>query len=562
MPNLCDQLPLSKALDMASFWQNKPEMANCNNRKKALENIISSSIFCKATHTKIKEASVLNSKNEFEKAYEIYKDILGENPNNTDALFGVGVILEKQKKFDLAIQFLSKAIESKPDIIEACLARGRIFRQQGMYENAILDFTDVVSRYPDNFKALIARGITFGQTRRFNSAINDFNMAIKINPNSAEAFYNLGVAHEKIHHFESAIDDYSIAVKLNPHDYKAYNNRGVARRETKCFEAALKDFEKSIKINPDFAEAYYNKSLTLLSFGMLKEGFQLYEYRWKTAHFQSQLRHFSRPLWLGNEDLTGKTILLHSEQGLGDSIQFCRYIKFFENVECRVLFEIEKPLMTIMGSLLPQENIFEKGSALPAFDFHCPLMSLPHAFGTTENSIPHKDPYLTPPQTRIKHWQNLLQKKTSPSIGLAWRGNPNHANDQRRSAKLNEIMGFLSEEYDWISLEKFPTKEELSLIRKTSHIRQFGAEIRDFSDTAALCSTLDAVISVDTSTAHLAASIGVQTHVLLRECADWRWLQNRPDTPWYETVTLHRKPAEASWGKLVEMVVANIFQKK
>ena len=169
-----------------------------------------------------------------------------------------------------------------------------------------------------------------------------------------------------------------------------------ARRETKCFDAAIKDFDKSIKINPDFAEGYYNKSISLLSIGKLKEGFKLYEYRWKTVHFQSQVRHFPQPLWLGREDLVGKTILLHSEQGLGDSIQFCRYIKFFKNMKCRVLLEIEKPLMSLMQSLLRRECIFEKGSCLPTFDYHCPLMSLPHAFRTTINNIPSNEPYLRP----------------------------------------------------------------------------------------------------------------------------------------------------------------------
>ena len=491
---------------MTSFWQNKPEMIGCDDQKNALENILSRSVSDAATKTKIEEADILNSQNELAKAYQIYKDILGEKPGHTGALLGIGLILEKQKKFDLAIQFLSKSIESKPDKIEALLTRGRIFRLQGMSENAISDFTEVISNHPDCFEALIARGITFGQTSQLNEAIDDFSVAIRVDPNCAEAFYNRGVVYEKLHQFKSAIDDYSMAIKLNPYDYKAYNNRGVVRRETKCFDAALKDFEKSIKINPDFAEGYYNKAVSLLSVGKLEEGFKLYEYRWKTVHFQSQVRHFPQPLWLGREDLVGKTILLHSEQGLGDSIQFCRYIKFFKNMKCRVLLEIEKPLMSLMQSLLRRECIFEKGSCLPTFDYHCPLMSLPLAFRTTINNIPSNEPYLKPQKKRTKHWQNILHLKNKPLVGLAWRGNPNHVNDQRRSATLDEIIRFLSEDCDWISLEKFPTDEELSLIRKTSHMKQFGAKIGDFAETAALCSALDAVISVDTSAAHLAAS--------------------------------------------------------
>ena len=548
---------------MASFWQNKPEMTGRNDQKNALKDILSGGVSYVATKTKIEEADLLNSQNELEKAYGIYKDILGENPRHTDALFGIAVILEKQKKFDLAIQFLSKAIESKPDKIEALLARGRIFRLQGMSENAISDFTEIISNHPDNFEALIYRGITFGQTSQFNKAIEDFSSAIRINPHCAKAFYNRGVVYEKLRQFETAIDDYSIAIKLNSHDYKAYNNRGVARRETKCFDAAIKDFEKSVWAKPDFAEGYYNKSLTLLSVGKLEEGLKLYEYRWKTEHFQSQLRHFSQPLWLGDKDLTGKTILIHSEQGLGDSIQFCRYIKLFENIQCQVLLEIEKPLISLMHCLLQEEQVFEKGSALPAFDFHCPMMSLPYAFNTNIDNIPLKREYLSVQQKQVEQWRQRLNVSSNrkPVIGLAWRGNPNHINDDLRSAKLNEILGSLTKNCDWISLEKYPTKEELSLIESTPQMRKFEAEIQNFSDTAALCSALNAVISVDTSIAHLAASLGIQTHVLLRDCADWRWFQNRTDSPWYNAVTLHRKPANLPWDMIIEMAVTDIIQK-
>ena len=545
---------------MASFWQNQPEKTGHSNQKNVPDNVIARRTSRAHTNTKIEQADALNSQNELEKAYEIYKDIIGENTGHADALFGIGIILEKQQKFDLAIQFLSKALKSNPGKIQALLTRGRILRLQGMFANAVSDFTEVIAKHPNNFEALIARGIAFGQTNKFDKAIDDFSSAIRINSNRAEAFYNRGVVYEKLYEFDAAIEDYSIAIKLNPHDYKAYNNRGVAWRETKCFDAAIKDFDKSVEINPDFAEGFYNKSLTLLSVGALNEGFKLFEYRWKTAHFQSQSRHFLQPLWLGDEDLTGKTILIHSEQGLGDSIQFCRYIKFFEKMECRVLLEIEKPLMSLMQSLLPREYIFEKRGNLPEFDFHCPLMSLPHAFSASLRNIPFSSPYFSSKGKQVEQWRRRLKRSRKPSIGLAWRGNPDHVNDQRRSAKLDELVGFLSTDYEWVSLEKFPTPQELELIENTSHVTQFATKMEDFAETAALCSALDAVIAVDTSTAHLSASVGVNTHLLIRDCADWRWFQNSSNTPWYDSMTLHRKLAKTSWGELLEMAVADITQ--
>jgi tetratricopeptide (TPR) repeat protein len=526
-----------------------------------LENILSQGVSNAVTDIKIGSADLLNTQNELEKAYIIYKDILGENPRQSDALFGIALILEKQQKFDLAIQFLSKAIESKPDQIKALLTRGRILRRQGIFEQAMSDFTKVIEKQKNNYEALIARGITYGQTSNFIAAIDDFNSATKVNPNRAEAFYNRGVVSEKLYKFDSAIEDYSMAIALNPTDYKAYNNRGVALRETKCFGTAIKDFDKSIEINPDFAEGYYNKSLTLLSVGKLKEGFKLYEYRWKTLHFQSQLRHFSQPLWLGNADLTGKTILLHSEQGLGDSIQFCRYIKFFEDMKCRVLLEIEKPLMTIMQCLLPPEHIFEKGSAQLAFDFHCPLMSLPLAFGTTKLTPP-ETPYLRANCERVNFWRSKLKKENKPIVGIVWKGNNHHINDSQRSMSLEEIVEFLSDDIAWVCLQKELTNVELSIIKNKENFIYFGDILEDFRETAALCSAISCLVSVDTSTAHLAGAIGKRTYLLLRNSADWRWGQDKSRTRWYNYMMIYRRSPVKSWGNLIQSISAEILMHK
>lgn len=515
--------------------------------KNSLANIVSSGDVCTATSTKIELADALNSQNQLEKAYGIYKEILGENPGHADALFGMGVMLEKQQKFDVAIQFLCKAIESNPGKTRALLRRGRIFRLQGRYENAIADFSEIISNHQDNFEAMIARGITFGQIGQFNAAINDFSLATQVNPNCSEAFYNRGVVYEKMQQHKFAIEDYSVAIELNPHDYKAYNNRGVARRETKCFDAAIKDFDKSVEVNPDFAEGYYNKSLTLLSIGNLQEGFELYEHRWKTEHFQKQVRHFQQPLWLGNEDLTGKTILLHSEQGLGDSIQFSRYIKSFKNIKCRVLLEIEKPLMTIMQCLLPQTHIFEKNTQLPNFDYHCPLMSLAHVFGTTGNQKTSSASYLKPEFCRAQYWKKRLNRTDRPLVGIAWRGNPNHPRDKARSMRLEDINKHLSKEIEWISLQKSPVDNEIKLLEDNRNIKHFPESLIDFAETAAICEALDAVISVDTSVAHLSASCGNATYIMLCKNADWRWLEKSDTTFWYKAAHLIRNDDEHSW---------------
>jgi tetratricopeptide (TPR) repeat protein len=554
---------LSTARKMVSFWQNQPEMANHNDHKNALEDINYIGTSCTCIKAKIEQADALNSQNKLEKAYEIYKDIIGGNSGHADALFGIGVILEKQQKFDLAIEFLSKAIESNPGKTQALLMRGRILRLKGMFENSISDFTEVITKQQDNLEALIARGITFGQAGMFKLAIDDFCMAIKFNPDCAEAFYNRGVIYDKLLQFDAAIEDYSITIKLKPRDYKAYNNRGVARRETKCFDGARKDFEKSVEINPDFVEGYFNKSLTLLSVGNLKEGFKLYEYRWKTGGFQSQVRHFSQQLWLGKEDLTGKTILLHSEQGLGDSIQFCRFIKSFENIKCRVLLEIEKPLMNIMRSVLPQEQIFEKNSKLPGFDFHCPLMSLPLALEAFSYNKLVTKPYVFPENARVEYWQQRLGKKFRPRVGIVWRGNPNHPKDIKRSANLCEFIHKLSREIDWLSLQCDLSADDHLLLNNTKRARDLGSNLKDFSETAAIGENLDLAICIDSSAAHLLGAMGKPVNLILPYSADFRWQSSSSSAPWYPTHTLTRAKKNQNVSQVfaaqVEQAVRNLL---
>ena len=546
---------------MAYFWQNQPEMTGHNSHKDAPENTVSTGTSCAYTKTKIEEANALNMQNELEKAYEIYKDILGESTGQADALIGIGTILKKQQKFDLATQFLSRALESNGDKTEALLMRGRIFRQQCKSENAISDFTEVIRQHPDNYEALIARGITFGQISQFNAAINDFSLAVSLNSNCASAFYNRGVVYEKLHQFNSAIEDYSAAIKHSPHDYKAYNNRGVARRETKCFDAALKDFEKSVEINPDFAEGYYNKALTLLSVGNFKEGFKLYEHRWKTEHFQSQIRNFSQPLWLGKEDLKGKTILLHSEQGLGDSIQYCRYLGFFNQMGCKVLLEIEVTLHSLMQTFLPKNQIYSKGEQLGEFDYHCPLMSLPLALNKIVPFIPMQTPYLEISQEIELAWLKKLGKKTKPRVGICWQGNRSHHRDSLRSVPLDILSPHLHDRVQWISLQQNLSNRENSIMLSLPNVYDYSSELDDFHKTGGLLKCLDAVISVDTSIAHLAGALALPLQLLLCYVPDARWQLATKDCEWYPSATLHRQKMQDCWQPVIESAIREINEK-
>ena len=289
-------------------------------------------------------------------------------------------------------------------------------------------------------------------------------------------------------------------------------------------------------------------------------GFIDYEWRWKLEKNKLDQRIISKPLWLGKDSLKGKTILLHSEQGLGDSIQFCRYASLVKNLGAKVLLEIPEHLTHLLKNLDGVDILIEKGNSLPSFDYHCPLMSLPIAFNTELNSVPNSDAYLKASEAKIEIWSKLLGLKTKTRIGLVWSGNANHKNDRNRTISLQELVEILPTQLEFICLQKeirINDKENL----ENSCIKHYEKQIIDFSDTAALCHLMDLVICVDTSAAHLAGAMGKPTWILLPYVPDWRWLLDRDDSPWYNSVKLYRQNEDRAWAPVLELLVGDLNTK-
>jgi hypothetical protein len=311
-------------------------------------------------------------------------------------------------------------------------------------------------------------------------------------------------------------------------------------------------FDRALDVAPDHAGAHWNLAWELLRHGRLSEGWSHYEWRWKWDGFGDRPRGFPQPQWDG-ACLEGKRILLHAEQGLGDAIQFARYAPLVAARGGRVVLEVPRPLVRLMGSLDGVETVLARGDRLPAFDCHCPLMSLPHVFGTTLETIPSEVPYLSAPRRApavAGQGSGRLR-----SIGLVWAGSPGHARDERRSialdlfAPLTQIEGLR-----WHSLQKGPAAAALVTPPPGLTIVNLGASIGDFADTAAMVASLDLVISVDTSVAHLAGALGTPVWILVPAKSDWRWLIDRDDSPWYPTARLFRQHTERDWGSVVDQV--------
>ena len=493
-------------------------------------------------------------------AISAYKDVLIRNPNQLQAILGIAEIAKHLGQIDTAFQLFSQIINLDPKYARAFGGRGQLLQMIGKPLNAITDLSTAIGLGWKSAELFNSRGIAFAHAGKLEQAIADFNAAIKIQSNFADAFFNRALAHRKNENYIAAIEDYTEALHLTPDHFQAYNNRGFAYRELGQIDKAIADFLKSSKVNPKFHDGYWNASLGLLMLGDYKRGWRLYEHRWQSAGFTSPRRDFLAPVWLGKERLAGKTILLHSEQGLGDSIQFCRYVPMVMSLGCKVILEVEKPLISLLKSLSARIQIIEKNAAKPSFDYHCPLMSLPLAFSTKLETIPSTGPYLEVDDTRVKWWKVKLGASKKTRIGLVWRGNPKHPNDRNRSIILRDIIAELSHDIDWISLQKNLSSDEKTLINASKKITHLGDLTTDFADSGALCSALDAILCVDTSIAHLGGALGLPIYMLIPHIPDFRWQNSGSSTPWYDSFKIFRQGADRNWVKPLKIAQNSLLQ--
>jgi hypothetical protein len=341
------------------------------------------------------------------------------------------------------------------------------------------------------------------------------------------------------------------AIRLAPNNPTFHANRALIAKDLMRWPEALAGLDRAIALKPDYALAQYNKAMLLLLAGDFRRGFELYEWRWKSTRTP---RVLAQPRWQGNVPLADKTLLMHAEQGLGDSIQFCRYALLAAQRGARVLLEVPEPLVGLLQTLDGAAEVHATGSPLPGFDMHCPMLSLPLAFGTETADIPGPRRYLKSDPDKVAQWSARLGPRTRPRVGLAWSGSMQHPGDARRSIPLAQWLPGLRPDVEYTSLHKDLRDADAAALREHGGIRHFGSEQHDFTDAAALAELMDVVVSVDTSLAHLAAAIGRPTWILLGHVPDWRWQLQRLDSPWYPTVRLYRQSSAGDWqGVLAEV---------
>lgn len=481
------------------------------------------------------------------------RQVLKNRPDSGEALALLGLLACRGRQYDRAIQLLKRAIAIDGTAAECHCNLGVALNARGEFDQAIAAYRRAIELQPDRAELHANLGATLASARRWDDAIAAYKSSLGLKPDFADAHYNLGNALRAIEQLDQAAAAYRDAIRCNPSFAEAHSNLGVVLRSQGRLDESIASYEKAIELAPEFPEPHWNRAVALLLAGDYARGWA--EYEWRHRQPWAKPISFTQPRWNG-EDLASRTILLYAEQGLGDTIQFSRFIPLVAARGATVVLACQPELRELLRALPGVHRVVTTGNALPAFDVQCPLMSLPGIFGTRIDSIPNQIAYLTADPRLIEAWSSRFQSNDRRlRVGLAWSGRPEHQGDRQRSVPLAELAPLAANESVALySLQKGPAAEQIVGAPPPLRLIDFTSELASFSETAALIQHLDLVISVDTAVAHLAAAMGKPVWLLLPFVPDWRWMLNRSDSPWYPTMRLFRQQRIGQWIDPVEQV--------
>jgi hypothetical protein len=482
-----------------------------------------------------------------------------------DAFCNRALVLIDLERWEEALASCDRAIVLRPGFPEAHNNRGIALQRLRRFEEALTCYDRAIELRPDYAAAYSNRGLALCALGRWEEALASCDRSIALDPGQAIAHNNRGIALQSLQRLDEAMAAYDRAIALQPEYVEAHNNRGFALRILGRGEEARACHDRALALKPDCADALWGKAQLDLSMGAFESGWKLYESRWRIGGRRSANDHFTVPLWLGKEPLAGRRILIHCEQGLGDTVQFCRYVPKVAQLGAHVIFAVQQPLIGVMRTLDGVGELVAEGYAAADLDYHCPLLSLPLAFGTTLETIPGDVPYLRSDSARVAYWKQRLGPRTMFRVGLAWSGGfrpglPEFWSlNERRNIPLSKFEPLDVEGVEFYSLQKGPDAvAQLRELQGASwqgpRVIDYTDEFADFAATAALIDNLDLVISVDTSTAHLAAALGKPTWILNRYDSCWRWMLEGSETPWYPTARLFRQTTFGDWDSVIRQV--------
>ena len=451
-------------------------------------------------------------------AEALCRTLLQINRADAQLFFLFGMILHKTGRDAEAVNWLERAIELQPDSARVVSGLGCAWR--GLGDEA--------------------------------RAQKSFARAAELEPRNADHFYNLGIAWHNLGELERAAGDFQKAVALNPRDHISWNNLGKIFKQLNRLDESLTAYNRALEISPGYELARHGRAISLLTAGRLDQGFREYESRWSKI----QPREFAQPRWRG-EDVAGKTIFIHAEQGFGDAIHFARFIPLVRERAARVILECRPELKTLFQFSGLADEIVAYGEPVPPFDVFTSIISVPGLLGINENNIPGRVPYLQAPAAASLP----VAKNGNLKIGFVWAGSRTHSDDASRSVSLETFTPILkTSDVSFYSLQIPVPERDQALLKSLADVVDLSAHLKDFLATAGLVAQLDLVIAVDTSIVHLAGALAKPVWTLTQFDADWRWFLDRSDTPWYPTMRLFRQTQKGQWAPVIKRIVQELQQ--
>ena len=482
-------------------------------------------------------------------AIACFEQALRRHPESATTHNNLGIALAQEGRLTEAVASLERALQVQPEYAETCYNLASVLQQLGRRDAAITRFQQCLRLQPNHAGACNNLGLALTEAKRPHEAIIVLQHAVRLRPDMKEAHNNLGLACTDLGRFAEAEASFQQALRLDSRYAEAHSNLGSAYKEQGRLEEALACYDMALRLTPDAISTQYNRSLALLQQGDYERGWLAYEWRWRRP--PTPPRPFMQPRWDG-APRPEQTILLWSEQGLGDTIQFVRYAALVKERVKKVVLECPPPLVALLSSCPGVDQVVAEGEPLPAFDVQAPLLSLPALCGSTLSTVAAQVPYLQADPARVASWRARLAAETGFRVGVVWQGNPRHGWDRHRSLPLScleplaRIAGVRL-----VSLQKGPGQEQIAEVARRFAVLDLGGELDEsggaFVDTAAVMQSLDLVVTVDTAAAHVAGALGVPVWLALAAIADWRWLRQRDDTPWYPSMRLFRQERLGDW---------------
>ena len=533
------------------------------------------------------QAHALHKQGRLAEAEVLYRQVLKGQPRQVDALQLLALIEAQNQRHVEALSLFDAALKLRPDLVSAWVNRGVALQALNRNHDALVSYERALACQPGHPTAQFKRAAVLKALKRHGEALDGFNAVLRVAPQHVDALHLRSEVLQKLGRHAEALADCERCLALQPDRADAWMWHGAALMRLGTVVPALASYDRAVLLDPDHVDALVSRAFALqqvgrhleardgyaracrlrpddavirrdeamcaLLLGDFAAGWPQYEWRFRQKRPIAPVRDLGVPRWDGTDDLQGRTILLHTEQGLGDTIQFCRYAKAVAARGGRVVFEVDAPLKTLLSGLDGVDSMVVYGDPLPAFDLYCSLMSLPLAFRTDLASIP-APASLRAPDVQVDAWRRRLSDDPGLRVGLVWSGSAGHVNDLNRSIPLADFSRILIDGAVFCALQTEVRDVDRTVLQAHPEIRFFGDELRDFNDTAALIDALDVVVTVDTSVAHLAGSMGKPVWVLLPANPDWRWLLDREDSPWYPTARLFRQPVAGDWFPVLDRV--------